>query len=515
MRWVVLTCVAWIACAACAPQPTPPPAPPSAAPDSSELVRLAEEALDRGELEVARKRFERVLARDPRSRRARAGLARIDLARGDPAAARARYESALAQGPASVEVLVGLAEVERVTGDADAASALLTRALALDPTRSDAHEKLAEITGPAPTAPLASVNLAVARAEAHPYDPRALFEAGRQLANAQQVEMAVALLEKAVWLSDLDPPAAQAAARLLARLDPAWRERRLVPVHVYADERVRAWPGWRFQLRTLWLSTSTSLDGILQTRFVPHTIAACSTEGSPVALEAIHLACLRSVERPARRDLVSAFTGRSRPRRPGIWKEGIAEFAGRRLSVRIEPEAGQSRVLAHEILHIYGGVHVVDEIESLMNPSGGSLRLDRANYRIVRALRGRHFESGGFERNILPWIDLDETIAAYEAALAVNLTYRKLGLDEAIRSRSLSRYEAARRAKQAQSLDPHLADVSSTLASLKLADQRGAEAVALLEVAARLYGSGTRQGREASERAELLRERLRERYGDR
>ena len=516
VRWFVLTCAAWIACAGCTSQPPsqPPPGRASGAGDSSELVRLAEEALERGELETARNRFERVLAMDPGSRRARAGLARVELARGDPAAARAGFKSALALSPDSVEALVGLAEVEREVGQESAAVDLLTRALELDPARSDAHAALAEITGPAPTTPLASVALAVQRAEAHPYDPHALLVAARMLAKADRKETAVALLEKAVWLADRGPPAAREAERLLARLDPDWVNLRIVPVHVYADEGVRAWPGWRFQLRTLWLHTSTSLGDVLQTRFVPETIGACQTDGSAVGLEAIHLACLNSLDRPPRRDLVAIFTARSAPRRPGTWKAGVAEFAGRRLSVRIEAETEQSRVLAHELLHIYGAVHVIDDIESLMNPGGRTLRLDRPNYRIVQALRERRFDPGGFDRNILPWIDLDETIAAYESALSVNLAYRRLGLDQAVRDQSVSRYEAANTARRAQSLDPHLADVSRTLAALKLADRRTAEAVTLLEVASRLYGPSTRQGREMAEQAEQLRDRLRKRFGE-
>ena len=59
-------------------------------------------------------------------------------------------------------------------------------------------------------------------------------------------------------------------------------------------------------------------------------------------------------------------------------------------------------------------------------------------------------------------IDMDRAQAqhaAYEAALALNLTFRKLGLEEALESRRTSRYHAANQAREALRMDAHLADV--------------------------------------------------------
>ena len=65
------------------------------------LLRLAEEALERGEFEVAEGRFRRVLAANPREPRARAGVGQIALARGEFESARAHFEAALAASPES------------------------------------------------------------------------------------------------------------------------------------------------------------------------------------------------------------------------------------------------------------------------------------------------------------------------------------------------------------------------------------------------------------------------------
>ncbi len=36
------------------------------------------------------------------------------------------------------------------------------------------------------------------------------------------------------------------------------------------------------------------------------------------------------------------------------------------MTVRLEAGASESRVLAHEILHLYGTIHVLDDLESLI-----------------------------------------------------------------------------------------------------------------------------------------------------
>jgi len=496
---------------ACAPTPVPHVAPDRSG-DHSELARLAEEALERGELDTAEGRFERVLAIDPGSLRARTGLGRVFLARGALAEARSRLEAVVAEDPGSIDAQIALARVELLEGEDAAAATRLAEAVAGDPTRSEAHALLAELTGPAPRSPLKTAEEVMARVDAHPYDPSALLAAGALFERGQRPDLATAFYEKVLWLADLEPPAAERAALGLSRIDPAWAGRPLVPVHVLADESFRARPGWRFQARTLWLSLSTALAGILDLRFVPVSIRACRSAEASDALPAIHEACFRSARRRTPGGLGAAFTARPPPSGAGVWKQGMAEYLGERLSLRVPDGATQSRVLAHEVLHIYGGVHVVDDVESLMNQSGQSMRLDPANVRIARALRARGFEGGGLATDVLGRVDLGEAIAAIEQALSLNLAYRKLGLDQAAQTRALSRYQAAAEARDAIELDEHVADVSRSLAVLKIADGRQAEAVALLEAAERLYGRNTPRGRDVRRRADHLREDLRRRF---
>jgi hypothetical protein len=175
------------------------------------------------------------------------------------------------------------------------------------------------------------------------------------------------------------------------------------------------------------------------------------------------------------------------------------------MMVRLEPEQSQSRVLVHEILHLYGAMHVVEDLDSLMNPTGGGTRLDRSSARIVKAMRRRVFRTGDPRSDVLPYIDLAEAIAAYQQALVVNLTFRRLGLEAAFRMRRTSRYQAANEAREAVGMDEHLADVLRIVASLLRADRRPAQALILLEAAARLYGPDTSRGRKTSAEAENLR----------
>ena len=143
-----------------------------------------------------------------------------------------------------------------------------------------------------------------------------------------------------------------------------------------------------------------------------------------------------------------------------------------------------------------------------MNPTGTSLALDAPSIRIVRALRGRGFGPGGIEETVLPWIDLTETVAAYRAALSVNLNMREVGIMEATGKRGHSAGRAAHRMRRATQLDPHLADVARLVAVLMLADGRRAEALQLLELSSQLYGESSLRGRETTEQADLLRSAL-------
>ncbi len=475
------------------------------------LVVLAEEALARGELDVAEKRFARVLAVRPDSVRANLGAGRVARARGDTAAARAHFERAIAADPESAGALVELADLEAAAGRSSEARVLLGRAVRVDFGQPAAHGRLIELTGRAPRGAPVDLDAALARAHAHPYDPRALTDAGAALAAEGRGAEAAPFFEKALWLADLDPAAAREAAERLPAVDPAWAERRVVPVRVFADETVRAEPHWDFRVRLLWLSASSSLDPVLATRFVVVELNAIRAGTGTLRLDG-WFEGFRARTHTAPPGIVAAFTERPPPP-VGTYRRGLAEFLGRHLAVRLEPGETASRVLAHEVLHLYGGIHLSPELDSLMNPTGESRRLDAANQAIARALRRRSFRGVGLEADVLAHADRDEVIAAYEQALAVNLLARNAGIDQALQSRDRSRVLAAREVRRATELDPHLADVSFVLARILLADGRRGEALLLFDSAARLAGN-TEKGRRARAEASALQRSLEADYAE-
>jgi hypothetical protein len=415
---------------------------------------------------------------------------------------------AAATGPTpdsgSIESLIDLAEVERRAGNREAEYALLARVLDRASAHSGAHARLAELTGPAPARSVAGSDDLVQRALLHPYDPAALVAAAEALARRGRADQAVEYLERVVWLADLDSSSTRIAIRQLSRLSDAWSGRRIVPIQVHADELIRAQPGWRFRIRTLWLSVSKTLDEVLETRFVPIAIGSFDLGEAPNDLDLIHEIFVANARAPSD-GILAAVTERAIPTGTGVFKKGVAEFLGRSLVVRLEPRATQSRVLAHEILHLYGAIHVLDDVDTLMNPAGTSLVLDGPSIRIVRALRGRAFRPGGIEENVLPWIDLGETVTAYRTALSVNLDLRDAGIAEALETHLTSPAQAALRTRQATRLDTHLADAARLVAALMLADARREEALRLLNLSSQLYGVDTPRGRETAKQVERLR----------
>jgi hypothetical protein len=222
----------------------------------------------------------------------------------------------------------------------------------------------------------------------------------------------------------------------------------------------------------------------------------------------VHEAFGRSLQPAPADGIVAGFTALPVPASPGAWKLGLAELLGRRITVRLPAGAVESRPLAHELLHLFGAVHVDGTIDSLMNPDGSELRLDPGNLEIVRATRGRGFSHGGFERNVLPFVDRDRLIDAYSALLRTNLALRELGIEEVLALREISPPHAVARANALRSFDPHLAEVAALVAALLVSDGRQAPAVGLYEVAAALWGPDTDKGRESLARAEVLRAAL-------
>jgi len=482
--------------------------------EEDSLVPLAEAALERGEIAAAEERFRRELRQRPASARAHVGLGRIALERANLARAREHFEAAASRSDAVEETLgdalVGLADVAVRQNDLAAARALLVRALERQPWRSDAHLRLADITGVADRSAFASGDAAIVLAEDHPYDPWALLGAGRALAEVGADEAAIESLERAVWLFDLDPQSAASAVDLLTQISERWHGRPIVPVHLYADEAIRAEVDWKFRLRTALLSAANTLADPIGVRLVTASVSGFDSADVPADLGSIHAAFTRVTASPPGPGILAAFTARPFPETHGETKRGIAEFLGRRLTVRFPPPEWKSRALAHEILHLYGAMHVSDDVESLMNPSGDSLKLDSLSHRTVTAMRWRSFESGRLDQDILPRVDLHEVIDAYLDVLGTNLAFRQLAIDEITRPGQPSRGASADRVHERERQDPELADVMRIVAALMLSDGRRTEAVSLFETAAHLYGRETQRGAAASRHAEELRQALRE-----
>jgi tetratricopeptide (TPR) repeat protein len=410
--------------------------------------------------------------------------------------------------PAAAAERAGLPAALAGAGGAPLGRRELERAIAADPFDHAAHARLAELTGRAPRTPPVSLRECIERAERHPYDPRALLRAGEWLARAGRDAEAMGALEAVVSLADLDPAAADAALALLPTLAPEWRQRRIVQTHVFVDAPVREQPGWRFAVRSLWLDASVALEPLLGVRFVVTALDAFDGAGFGSALEPMLAALEKGGEMQQRSGLIAWLTGAAAPEGAAA-KRGVADYLGRHLVVRWTPVGGVHRALAHEIVHLFGGIHVVEEVDSLMNVGGHSRHLDALNADIVRAIAPRGFGGGGIAADVLPRIDRRRAIEAFEAALRVNLAYRKLDLDALSAGSLRSRRPAASGLHRATALDAHMADVSSFVAKLHWVEGRRDRAVALFEVAAHLYGARTPRGREAQRLADELREALR------
>jgi hypothetical protein len=478
--------------------------------EESELVRslvaLAYSALDARELSLAEGRFRRALEIAPGSSAARTGLGRVALLRGDRVAARDWFEAAVGSDARSVRARVALAELESEERGQSRASQLLAEAIAEAPLDPEAHAAYARLSGPAPRAPVRQTASAARElARAHPYDLWSALQWARLALNeapsstaAAEASQALAELAGRLWLADVDRRSAEQALRLLHRHHPAWRERRVVWVHVYADETVSGQVGWRMRLRGLWRGQSEGVGALLETSFLPASITRFSARSADSRLASVQVAWGREVGHWPGEGILAAFTERQAPRR-GTHQLGVADLMGRRLIVRLAPRETESRTLSHEVLHLYGAVHIRDEVDSLMNPSAGSTVLDAANYRIVRLQRDRRFRGGGFAQNSFPFVDLEELADAYRQLLRVNLAFRALGIERALDAAETSRYHGADLARKEVALDDHLGDVASFVASLFIYQDRLVQAAYFLDGAAHLYGLRTRRGAAARE----------------
>lgn len=461
-----------------------------------------------GDLETAQDRYERWLALDPRASRAHVGLARVALARGSKKDAETHFRRALAIDARAVEAWVGLADL--VSGDRRRAVPYLEKALAIEPGHPGANAVLAALTGRARNR-ARSLPEALKLAGLHPYDPVTLLDAGELLARAGRKDEAIATLEAVVALADLEPGAAKRALALLPEVSRAWRNRRVVAVEVHADSGARALRGWRFRQRSIWAELSRALDPALGTRFVVMRMAEFEDAPAGTPLDTLlNVVAARTSGAPD--GIVAAFRGEATPRRPG-GKRGVAHYLGRHLIVRDAPGEAMAQTLAHELLHLYGGVHVLDDLASLMNPSGNSNQVDALNARIGQIMASRAFGADGIERDILARVDLAEAASAYREALRVNLTFRRMGLDAVLGKAKRIGPGAARALQQQTQIDAHLGDVARFASRLYWETGERVQSVVLLEAAAQLYGPRSTRGRMASVRADRLRTRLAKEYG--
>ena len=489
-----------------APAPGPRAATPAAARElAASFAALGRAALAKGDLDLAEQRFGRALDVDAEDAGARLGVARVALARQEIGEARRLAEAVLAGDPEHPEALTLLARAEIASGRSAAARPLLEHAVRADPRSPEAHATFAALTGRAPRARAADGDATLHLATQHPYDPWARLQAARRLAATGQREAAARLLEEGLWLADRDPAASLLGLDLLQRLDPAWAERRVVVVHAYADETVRADPAWAMRLRLLWASLSGALLPALDTVFLPLSLSPFSSEGVGPSLPAIGAAWRASARSLQPRGLLAGFTERPAPRRRGTARLGQAEYLGRRLLVRLAPGEVESRILIHEVLHVYGAIHLNPEVETIMNPRAASNRLDPVNRDLVGLVRDRRFGPGGIQANVFPFVDQARLADQLLRSLRLNLHFRRLGVLDALEARDTSRFIAADVAREAAEMDPELADVARFVGFLLLEQERLAEAAHMLDVAATLYGPRHPKGREARLHSDRIR----------
>jgi len=473
------------------------------------LLRLGDRAYGEADYTTAGGRYQRVFDVNPKSAPALAGLGDVAARRGDNAEAESRYRVALEIDPGLSRAQLGLADLLHQSGDATAARAHLDAALATSPLDPRLHQRgwvwtgLAKGMAPTDTGLDTSPAAVRERARAHPYDSRVQI-AQAKLAIAEGDEAgARAALETALLMADVIPRTAVEAARLLADLDGG--AIRFVPVYVYADESVQAKPSWKFELRIAFGRASAVLRPLLDTIFVPVSIKTFTTAGVLDDLGAVHNAMLSAIPRQPLSGIIAGFTRRKSPRTRTAHRLGEARYFGRELVVRLNEKDLEGRTLAHEVLHLYGAMHLAPEIPSLMNPVSGDWVLDAYTVRILKLTASRRFGPGSFERNILSHVDNEALADALVAALRVNVHFRNVDVAgahaEAERSKGVARFEM----RQATTEDQVLAQVAELTAWVLMRADRPAQAVRMMENAGKLYGVRKKRGRAAMAQAEAWR----------
>jgi Tfp pilus assembly protein PilF len=120
-----------------------PPPTAKAKPNSSPLVREAEQLLAKGDAQAAHDKFTQATAADANDARAQLGLGLSAEALGKPDEAERAYRAAIAADPELAEAHNNLALMLRDKGQDAAAIEELQRALQLDPTLASAQANLA------------------------------------------------------------------------------------------------------------------------------------------------------------------------------------------------------------------------------------------------------------------------------------------------------------------------------------------------------------------------------------
>jgi tetratricopeptide (TPR) repeat protein len=123
-------------------------------------------------------------------------------------------------------------------------------------------------------------------------------------------------------------------------------------------------------------------------------------------------------------DVVVGFTGHAPPEMTFIWEgerydmslpfvAGLALPLGDRAVVRRTFKADTRRTLAHEVLHLFGGVHVKEKSVLQSGTDSLSVALDPFNRRVLDATRGRAFDRSPRDYS-RP--ELDRLVALYREA---------------------------------------------------------------------------------------------------
>ncbi len=462
---------------------------------SQVLIQRGEVALARGGNEEARNRFQRALQAAPHSAGAHAGLGKVAYAEGDDTAAIPLFRKAIELDPELADARLGLVRCLRRQGDKKAARAELEKAFALNLRTPALQQEFAEVSGAAPRRLIKNAKEAIQLARDYPFDPWAVVTAGEVASVSGQPQIAVNYFESALWLAMANPQFGEIAFNKLQGLSEEWRKRRLVPVHIWADETIRADSAWKFRAIHLFRNLSHDSDAMVKTIFLPISSQGFESGNGFPTLSNIEQRFRESTPGVPGYGIVIILTERVPPKIPGeSWRLGQAQFLGRVMTVRLKPGELRSRVLVHELLHLYGGIHISPEAESIMNPSGDSYKLDPINASIFSNMRNRQFTSQGIQQNIFPWIDLREAAKNYERGLRLNLGFRNAGMIEARNDLTESPFVAAQRAQKAQQLDEHLISISKFLADIYLVQGKKAKAIETLRLTQQLQGPNSSAG---------------------